>query len=431
MTVNLRAFRGDILHFTGASADTYEFVEDGLLLVEGGLVKTLGKASGLLPSLPPGTPLVDHRGQLLCPGFVDAHVHYPQLGAIASHGEGLLDWLNKHILTAEAAFSDPALAASVARVFCDECLRNGTTTAAVYCARSVESVDALFAEAERRNLRLAAGKVVMDRGLPPGMELDSPESAHADNEALISRWHGRGRLVYAVTPRFAPSCSEAALRGCGELLADHPGVLCQTHISETLDEIALALRLFPGRSSYLDIYDAHGLLGPRTILGHALHFDAADFALAARRGATLCPCPTSNFFLGSGLFKFRQAQAAGARIALGTDVGAGTSLSMLKTMAAAYSMGQLQGQAISPFELFHLATRGNAAALGMEDKIGGFLPGMEADIVALDPSTPSLLGFRTERATTLAERLFALAILGDDRTVAATYVLGERVNFHA
>jgi len=424
-----QAFRGSILHFvddpaTDDRAGAYEYHEDGLLLVEDGRVAGLGNARELLPALPATTEVQDCSGRLIVPGFIDAHTHFVQTDVTASYGRRLLDWLDAYVFPAEQAFADPVHAAEVAGFFISELLRNGTTTALVHGSVHAASVDAVFEAAEARGMRLIAGKALMDRNCPEALR-DTAESGYAESKALIKRWHGRGRLGYAITPRFAPSSTPQQLAAAGRLAREYPDVHVHTHVAENKEEVAWANQLFPERRSYLDIYDHYGLLGPRTALAHAIWLDDADLARVAATGATLVHCPACNLFLGSGLFDLERARAAGVKVALGTDVGGGTSFGLLGVLQDAYKVAQLRGASLSPLRAFYLATLGAARALGLDDHIGSFRKGMEADFVVLDPAATPLLARRNARAQSIAERLFLLMTLGDDRAIAATWLMGR------
>ncbi|GAB1458960.1 guanine deaminase [Thauera sp.] len=420
------AVRGEIVHFLADPAHhahALEHFADGVLVVRDGHVAECGPAAELLPRLPAGTPLADHRGRLILPGFVDTHVHYPQTDIIASHGEQLLEWLEKYTFPAEQRFADPAHAAEVAGFFCDELLRNGTTTAAAFATVHPASVDALFEAAQARRMRMITGKVLMDRNCPDFLR-DSAETGYAASKALIERWHDRGRLLYAVTPRFAPTSTPAQMRLAGQLFREHPGVFLQSHLAENRAEVAWVAQLHPEARSYLDVYAHAGQLGMRAVFAHCLWLDDADRRRMAEAGAAMSFCPTSNLFLGSGLFDLRRAHELGVRVGLGTDVGGGTSFSMLQTLNEAYKVLQLGGQSLSAAGAFHLATLGGAHSLYLDDRIGNFMPGKEADFVVLDPRATPLLARRSAACATLEERLFALMMLGDDRAVAATHVMG-------
>jgi guanine deaminase len=403
---------------------SHAYHADGLLLVEHGRILACGDHEALKGQLGE-TPVQSFPGRLITPGFVDVHIHFPQSDVIAAHGEQLLDWLERHVFPAEAAFADPVHAAEAARFFIAELLRNGTTTALVFGSSHRTSVDALFAEAQRRDMRLIAGKTLMDRNAPDGVR-DSVDSGRRDTLDLIDAWSGKDRLGYAVTPRFAIACSDAQLAMAGDILAARPDVWMQTHLAENPAEIARTASLFPAAKDYLDVYDRFGLMGPRSVFAHCIHLDDDAFGRMARAGSAAAFCPTSNLFLGSGLFDFQRAQANGVKVGIGTDVGAGTSFSVLHTLGEAYKVGQLRGHALDPFQAFYLATLGGARALGLGDKIGSLEPGKEADFLVLDPAATPLLARRMAGAASLAERLFALSILGDDRVVEHAFLAGVR-----
>lgn len=394
---------------------------DGLLVVEEGRIVAEGDFETVAARFPSLT--VEHfSGKLIVPGFVDTHIHYSQVDQIAAYGHQLLDWLEQHIFPAEAAFSDPAHAREAASFFLDELLRNGTTTALVFPTVHEGSVDALFEAAERRDMRIISGKVLMDLG--PTHLRDGVGGGRAESEDLIARWRGRGRLGYAVIPRFALTSSDAQLRMSGELLAAHPDALLHTHLAENLAEIAAVAERFADAPDYLSVYERFGLVGRRSVFAHCVHLEAAALGRMAQAGAAAALCPTSNLFLGSGLFDLDRLDAVGVRVGFGTDVGAGTSFSMLATLREAYKVCQLRGAALDPFRALHLATAGGAAILGLGDRVGALEVGMEADFVVLDPAATPLLARRTA-GKDLTERLFALQILGDDRAVQATYLAGR------
>lgn len=422
------AFRGELVDFVGDPATlgdgALRHYSDGLLVVRDGKVAAAGPASVLLPTLPAGAQVTDYRGKLIMPGFVDTHVHYAQTDIIASHGAKLLEWLERYTFPEEARFADPVHAAEVAEFFVQELLCNGTTTAMVFGTTHAASVDAIFNAAETRSMRLVAGKVLSDRNVPEAVR-DTAESGYEASKALIGRWHGRGRLAYAVTPRFAPASTERQLELCGQLLDEHPGVFLQSHVAENEDEIAWAAELFPWSRSYLDVYDHYGLLRERAVYAHCIHLDAADRARMAATGAAMSFCPTSNLFLGSGLFDAQTAHEAGVRVGIGTDVGGGTSFSMLRTLDEAYKVSHLAHRTLMPLRAFYLATLGGAASLYLDDRIGNFDIGKEADFVVLDPAATPLMARRIARAESVAEKLFALMVLGDDRAVVATHILGR------
>lgn len=394
---------------------------DGLLVVEQGRVLACGAWADLAGRFADGP--VERLPGLLVPGFVDTHIHYPQTDRIAAYGKQLLDWLEQHIFPEEAAFADRAHADAVAAFFLDELLRNGTTSALVFATVHAPSVDALFEAALARNMRIVSGKTLMDLG--PKTLRDTPETARSESEALIARWRGRGRLGYAVTPRFALTSSAEQLGVAGDLLAAHPETLLHTHLAETTPECAAVAGRFPEALDYLDVYDRFGLVGPRSVFAHCLHLGERALGRMAQAGSGIAFCPTSNLFLGSGLFDLARADAHGVPVGIGTDVGAGTSFSILQTLGEGYKVCQMRGAALDPFRALHLATAGGARLLGLADRIGALQPGQEADFVLLDPAATPLLARRTAGAP-LADRLFALQILGDDRAVAFTYIAGER-----
>jgi len=425
-----QAFRGSIFHCLsdpGPHADeaAVEHIEDGLLVVEDGKVAQSGEASELLPTLAEETAVEDYTGKLIVPGLIDCHVHFSQLDIIASYGEQLLDWLNRYAYPAEMRFADEQHARSVADFFLDELLRNGTTTAAVFATVFPQSVDAIFAAAKERNMRLIAGKVLMDEHCPEELR-DDPQSSYDDSKALIERWHGKGRLGYAITPRFALTSSEAQLEAAGRLAAEYPDSWIHTHLAENQDEVDEIARQFPERRSYLDVYDHYGLLRERSVFAHCLHLDETDRALMAQQGATGAFCPTSNLFLGSGLFDLQSMMDAGVKVGLATDVGGGTSMSMLRTMSEAYKILHLQGQSLPASRALYLATLGAAQALDLDSHIGNFEPDKEADFIVLDTAASHITARRAASAESLDELLFALIFLGDDRNIAATYVMGEQ-----
>ena len=435
MTSSLHALRGPAITFRadprleGLAAAVYQ--SDALILIAGGKIADFGSYEALRARIPPGTTVTRERG-LIVPGFIDCHTHYPQTGMIAAYGKSLLDWLEAYTFPAEAAFADEAVCRDTARLFLDECLSNGTTTAAVYGTVHAQSVDAFFAEAERRNLCMIAGNSLMDRNAPSTMCVGVDEAV-ARSRRLIERWHGRGRCLYAVTPRYAPGCSPALLEASAELWHGRDGLVLQSHLAETADEVAWAKRLFPDARSYFDVYERHGLAGPRAIYGHAIHIDETDCVRLNATGTAIAHCPTSNSFLGSGLFHIGRAkdERRPVRVGLGTDIGAGTSFSMLKTMGAAYQTARLGGAELAPAEALYLATRGAAEALGLEKRIGSIAPGYDADLVVLDLSSTKLIAERVKRARDIWDALFAQMILADERAVSKVYVAGTLAHARA
>ena len=375
----------------------------------------------------PGVPVTHLPGRILAPGFLDLHIHYPQTDVIGSPAEGLLPWLEHYTFPHEARFADAAYAAEVATFFLDELARNGVTTALTFATSHPGSVHALFSEAQRRGLRLITGKVLQDRHSPDGVR-DQTEQSLIDTEALIKQWHGVDRLGYAITPRFAPSCSEAQLTGAGELAARYPDVWIQSHVSENLDEVRWARELFPASRSYLAVYDDHGLMRQRAVYAHCIHFDDDDRALMRDTGTAAAVSPTSNLFLGSGFFDYAGAERVGFRFGLASDVGGGTSFSPFHTMLAAYTAGRegqtKAGLSLSPQHLWWQHTTGAAQALGLGGVVGNLQPGLEADFIVLNPGATPLLARRTAQAQSLDELLFAMIVLGDDRLVEKTIISG-------
>ena len=431
-TPRQQAIRGAILHFLDDPAEdgrarAYQFLEDGLLIVENGYIGKVGKAQDLLPTLGTGLSVTDCTGQLILPGLIDAHVHFVQTDIIGSYGRRLLEWLEQHTFPAERAFADPRHAREVAEFFVSELLRNGTTTALVMGSVHATSVDAIFTAAQSRGMRLIAGKVMMDRNCPEDLR-DTAESAYADSKALIERWHGKDRLQYAITPRFAPTSTPEQLTRAGQLAREHPDVHVHTHVAENEEEVAWVRKLFPEHRSYLDVYDHYELLRRRTVLAHAIWLDDIDIERVAETESSLVHCPTCNLVMGSGLFDLNRATKADVNVALGTDVGGGTSFSMFRVMDEAYKVAQLRGHSLSPLRAFYLATLGGARALDIDDRIGNFETGKEADFIVLDPRASPLLARRTSTARSLAERLFLLMTLGDDRLVSGTYLMGRRTS---
>lgn len=424
-----RCWRAAILHFDAQGQAQYE--EDGLLAIGPDAagretVQAVG-SYGALAHRFAQVPVEHLPGRVLAPGFVDLHVHFPQVDVIGSPASGLLPWLENYTFPQESRFADAAHAAGVAEVFLDELLRNGVTTALCFSTSHVSSVEALFAAAQRRHLRLITGKVLQDRHSPDGVR-DETEQSLVDTEALIRRWHSRDRLGYAITPRFAPSCTEAQLAGAGELAARHPDVWIQSHVAENKDEVRWARELFPAARSYLAVYDGFGLMRERAVYAHCIHFDDADRALMRDTGTAAAVSPTSNLFLGSGFFDYAGAERVGFRYGLASDVGGGTSLSPFHTMLAAYYVGRegqtKEGLSLSPGNLWWQHTAGAARALGLDGVIGNLAPGCEADFLVLDPHCTPLMQRRTQAARNLDELLFAMIVLGDDRLVERTVIAG-------
>jgi len=427
--IQTRLLRGRLLSFSQsprlAGDAAHAYIEDGGLLISAGKIADIGPYAEV-SARAPGLDCDDHRGKLILPGFIDTHIHYPQTRVIGSYGAQLLEWLQKYTFVEEQKFSDPAHAEHVSKFFLDELFRNGTTTAVVYCTVAPQSVEAFFTESEARGARMIAGKVMMDRNAPPALT-DTPQRGYDESNALIARWHGRGRLEYAITPRFAITSTDAQLEAAGTLAKEHPDCYVQTHLSENHAEIALTKQLYPQARDYLDVYDRFGLVGPKSIFGHCIHLEPAEVETLAARNAVAAFCPTSNLFLGSGLFDLKRLDEAGVRSSLATDVGGGTSYSLLQTANEAYKVLQMRGQSWPALQAFYQLTLGNARALGLEAKIGALEIGHEADVVVLDSRGTAAMAHRMESIRdNLAEELFVLMMMGDDRAVSETYVAGVK-----
>lgn len=420
------AWRGDPFAVGAKRALLHE--PDAIVAMADGRIRHAGPASSVARALPPGTRIERlPPDSLILPGFVDTHVHYPQLPVIASPGSGLLDWLESYTFPSEAAFSDARLASRVARAYLDENLRQGITTAAVFCTVHAGSVDALMREAAARGLRLIAGKVLMDRHAPRALR-DTAKRGYDESKALVARWHGRGRLGYAITPRFAVTSSPAQLEAAGALWREHPDCWVQSHVSENAGEIAWVEKLYPRDRDYVGVYERYGLLGRRAIYGHGIHLAEREWRALAASGTAIAHCPTSNLFLGSGFFRWDRAKkpARPVEVGLATDVGGGTTLSILRTMGAAYEVAQAGGWPMPAAHAFWLATQGGARALDLDTRIGDLAPGHEADLVVLDlASTPSIAR-RMARVRSIDEALFVQMTMGDDRAVRQTWVAGRK-----
>jgi guanine deaminase len=433
--ITLKAFRCSFLDFIEdpfyvPESESVRYIADGLLVLENGKVKELGTYKSLQDKYA-SIPVTYYPDMLIMPGFIDTHIHFPQVEMIAAYGEQLLEWLNQYTFPTEGKFKDKAYAQKIAAIFLDELLRNGTTTALVFAAVYPQSVDAFFEEASRRNLRMIAGKVMMDRNAPDFL-LDTPETSYQESKRLIQKWHKKGRLLYAVTPRFAITSTDEQLRKAGKLLTEFPDVYLHTHLSENINEVEWVASLFPESKGYLDVYDRAGLVGDKSIFAHGVQLTDAEFKRLSAANSAIAFCPTSNLFLGSGLFKLELAKSVAqpVKVGLGTDVGAGTSFSLLQTANEAYKVAQLRHQKLSPFKALFLATLGGARALSLEDVIGNFDVGKEADFIVLDVRATPLMAFRNHTSTAtsldqLALETFTLIMLGDDRAIRATYIAGE------
>lgn len=434
----LHAIRGNFLDFTGdpffkKEEECARYTPDGLLVTENGVIKELGPYNSIAPKYP--NCETDHYpGCLIMPGFIDTHVHYPQMGIIASYGEQLLTWLNKYVFPEEARFADESFAREAASLFLDELLRNGTTTAAVFATVHPQSVEAFFTEAHKRNMRMIAGKVMMDREAPEYL-LDTPEQSYKQSRELILKWHGTGRQLYAVTPRFAITSSPDQLSAAGRLKEEFPEIYVHTHLAETQKEISYTLELYPDCPDYLNVYETHRLVTSRSIFAHCIHLSDSEFQRLSNAGSTIAFCPTSNLFLGSGLFNHARAKSRAnpVHVGIGTDVGGGDSISLLRTLNEAYKVASLQNHSLSALRGIYLLTLGAARSLSLDHKIGSFDPGKEADLVVLDPNATGLLRFRGREHSQdnppgiamVTHQLFGLMCLGDDRVIKATYINGS------
>ena len=427
----MKIYRGEILHFLADPAkvaleQSYQHFDDGVLVIENGLIQQVGDAGTVLATLADDVEVIHYQHGLIMPGFIDTHIHYAQTEMIASYGEQLLEWLENYTFPAERRFEDEAYGREVAEFFLDQLLAAGTTTALVFGTVHKASVDAFFTIAQQKKLRMICGKVLMDQNCPDYLT-DTAETGFIDSKALIEKWHNTDRLQYAVTPRFAPTSSRAQLDKAGELLSLYPDVYMHTHLCENKNEIEWVQSLFPESKNYLDVYDQSKLLGRRSIFAHGVHLQDEECQRLSDTDSAIAFCPTSNLFLGSGLFNLKQAEAYDINVGMGTDVGAGTSFSILRSMNEAYKIQQLRGEKLTPFKSFYLSTLGGAVSLDLQDKIGNFEAGKEADFIVLDYNATPLMERRIKHCKTLHEKLFVLSMLGDERNVCATHILGEKV----
>jgi len=426
-----KVYRGEILHFLADPCKvgldkSFEYFDDGLLIIKDGLIVKVGDAKSLLPLVPESVRITHYKSGLMMPGFIDIHVHYPQTEMIASYGEQLLEWLENYTFPAEREFSDVEHGKDVAEFFLSQLLEAGTTTALVFGTVHKESVDAFFTVAKRKKLRMICGKVLMDQNCPDYLS-DTAESGYQDSKALIKKWHNSERLQYAITPRFAPTCSSEQMSKAGELLQEFPEVYLHTHLSENKDEVEWVKKLFPDNKNYLDVYDERKLLGRRSVFAHCLHLDDDECKRLGESESAIAFCPSSNLFLGSGLFNLKQAQEYDINIGFGSDIGAGTTFSMLSTINEGYKTQQLRGDKLDPYQSFYMSTLGGAVALDLEGTIGNFVSGAEADFILLDYNATPLMARRIKRCKTLTEKLFILSMLGDERHVKVTHILGEKI----
>jgi guanine deaminase len=428
----LKVYRGELLHFLADPAkvaleESYQYLEDGLLIINNGLVEQVGDAIELLATLDKNIEVVHYKNGLIMPGFIDTHVHYPQTEMIASYGEQLLEWLENYTFPFERQFSDLEHGKKVAEFFLSQLLEAGTTTALVFGTVHKESVDAFFTVAQQKKLRMICGKVLMDQNCPDYLS-DTAQSGYDDSKALIEKWHNVDRLQYAITPRFAPTCSTEQLNKAGQLLSENPSVYLHTHLSENKAEIAWVSDLFPESDNYLDVYDQSKLLGRRSVFAHGVHLHDSECQRLGETDSAIAFCPSSNLFLGSGLFNLQQAQKFDVNVGYGSDIGAGTTFSMLSTINEGYKTQQLRGDKLSPFKSFYLATLGGAIALDLAGTIGNFTEGAEADFIVLDYHATPLMERRMQHCSNLAEKLFILSMLCDERHVQATHIMGEKID---
>ena len=426
-----RLLRGRLLSFHRQPEDlgdegSYLYIEDGGLLIGDGKIVAIGDYADIRQQAPDGIETIDHRPHLIMPGFIDPHLHFPQMQVVGSYAANLLEWLNTYTFVEEQRFVDAGHAARIAVKFFDELIRHGTTSAVAYCSVHKASVDAFFAESLKRNMRMISGKVMMDRNAPPGLR-DTPQSGYDDTKQVIADWHGKGRNHVAITPRFAITSTPEQMEMSQALAREFPDLHIQTHLSENLDECRFAGELYPDAKDYTDIYARYGLLGRKSLFGHCIHLSDREADAMSESGSVAVFCPTSNLFLGSGLFGLKRLDSRPnrVRIAVATDIGGGTSYSMLRTLDEGYKVLQLQGDRMTPLESFYRMTRGNAEALSLEDRIGTLDAGSDADLVVLDAAATPAMALKMEVVTTLAEELFLMQTMGDDRTIAETYVAGE------
>lgn len=429
---SIKALRGSFLDITRTVQHPEEveghlrFIKDGLLIIRDGRVEWFGNWEEGHHQIPDSIRVRDYSGKMIVPGFVDTHIHYPQCEMVGAYGEQLLDWLNKHTFPAEKRYNDLEYAREMSAFFIKQLLRNGTTTALVFGTVHPESVEALFESARHINMRMIAGKVMMDRNAPDYL-LDTAESSYSQTKALIERWHNNGRLLYAITPRFAPTSSPEQLEMVQRLRQEYPDVYLHTHLSENKDEVAWVKALYPEHKNYLDVYHHYGMTGRKSVFAHCVHLEDAEWDCLHQTQSSIAFCPTSNLYLGSGLFNLPNAWRKKVRVGMGTDIGAGTTFNMLQTLNEAYKIMQLQGYRLSAYEAFYLATLGGADALGLADTIGNFNLGKEADFVVLEPTATPLQQLRYDNSKTLMDKLFVMMTLGDDRSIYRTYVDGRLV----
>jgi guanine deaminase len=426
----MKLYRSAIFYCTEKSGVVdHSYFEDGLMLVDNGRVVDIGDYSRLIESVDVGAPITQFKDSILIPGFVDSHLHYPQYNVIASYGQNLLEWLNTFTFPEEEKFSNGEYAYEVGTLFFDELIRNGTTTAMAFCTTHKLSVDAFFSISKERKMRMAGGKVLMDRNAPVGL-LDI-DSAYKDSKEMIEKWHNNGRLSYAITPRFAPTSTTNQLNEAAKLLAEYPnssnckGVMMQSHLNESSEEIGWVKKLYPDCRNYFDVYDSHKLTGTNSVFAHCVHNTDDEYMRMSDTGSSVSICPNSNLFLGSGLFRFDKLHEYNIKAALSSDIGGGDSFSMFNVMNQAYKVAKLNGYDMSPFEAFYLTTLGGAKVLNMDDCIGSLEKNKEADFIVLDLKATPLISNRIDRVKNLEQLLFCLMTLGDDRLVSEVYTMGE------
>lgn len=427
--MKITILRGRVLSFLAEPQGrddhaSYRYIEDGAVVIGDGKIVMVGDWNAQAASHHDVGEVIDHRPHLIMAGFIDPHIHFPQMQVIGAYAGGLLEWLNTYTFVEEQKFIEQAHANRIAGAFFDTLLEHGTTTAAAYCTVHPESVDAFFSEAEKRNMLMVGGKIMMDRNAPQAL-LDTPQSGYDETKAGIARWHGKGRAHYAITPRFAITSTHEQMAMAEALAREFPDLHIQTHVSENLAEIAYANELYPNYGDYVGIYEKFHLLGPKTLLGHAIHLSHRETEVIAETRSVAVFCPTSNLFIGSGLFDYERQHERGVRIATATDVGGGTSYSMLRTMDEGYKVMQLRGQRLTPFRSFYHMTLGNARAMSLDDRIGTLEAGKDADIVVLNSGATGQMRLRMETVDTLEQELFLLQTCGDDRAVVETYVMGK------
>ncbi|MEQ1900870.1 MAG: guanine deaminase [Devosia sp.] len=423
---DVKVLRGRVLSFVEEpqgvdDAASYRYIEDGAVVIGGGKIIMVGEFN---PKAAAHHEVIDHRPNLIMAGFIDPHIHFPQMQVIGSYAANLMEWLSTYTFVEEQRFADAVHAKRIARRFFDELIRHGTTSAAAYCSVHPQSVDAFFEAAAERDMLMLGGKVMMDRNAPEALR-DTPQSGYDDSKRLLANWHGKGRAHYVVTPRFAITSTPEQMETAEALAREFPDVHIQTHVDENLAEVELARELYPNLPDYLGIYERYHLLGPKTLLGHCIHLTHRECEVLAETQSVAVWCPTSNLFIGSGLFDHDRLHKHGARIAVATDVGGGTSYSMLRTLDEGYKVLQLRGQRLNPLRSFYMMTLGNARALSLDDRIGSIEAGRDADLVVLDARATPQMELKMEAVTSLSNELFLLQTCGDDRAVAETYVMGK------